>query len=190
LFATVGEIMSFLRPNMTAGSSIVYNTTVQSKYFNWYAADGSTHQVWYDDPDTLRVKYSLAKRAGMRGLGIWGAGAPLHAARPHAVRAELQERLRSGGAAPVLLEVQSAPLCHALPKITHEGSYPKQGSYPLISLSEPCTRSNEEHRRRQKKKPNKPSLPNKPTLTLACKTRAMWGRNWRHSAAKTSGCGT
>jgi hypothetical protein len=106
------------------------------------------------------------------------------------LRAELQERLRSGGAAPVLLEVQSAPLCHALPKITHEGSYPKQGSYPLISLSEPCTRSNEEHRRRQKKKPNKPSLPNKPTLTLACKTRAMWGRNWRHSAAKTSGCGT
>jgi di-N-acetylchitobiase len=78
LFATVGEIMSFLRPNMTAGSSIVYNTTVQSKYFNWQAADGSAHQVWYDDPDTLRVKYSLAKRAGMRGLGIWGAGAPLH----------------------------------------------------------------------------------------------------------------
>lgn len=72
-----GEIMTYLLPNMTEGSVVVYNRTVQSKYFNWEAADGSTHQVWYDDPDTLLAKYSLAKGSGVRGLGVWGAGAPL-----------------------------------------------------------------------------------------------------------------
>ena len=73
-----GEIMTDLLPNITKGAGVVYNKTVQSKYFNWQHTDGSTHQVWYDDPDTLRVKYRLAKQAGMRALGVWGSGAPLH----------------------------------------------------------------------------------------------------------------
>jgi hypothetical protein len=39
----IGEIMLHLKPN--SSSDIVYNTTVQSKYFNWVASDGSTHQM-------------------------------------------------------------------------------------------------------------------------------------------------
>ena len=70
--------MAYLLPNLTRGSSVVYNRSVESKYFNWQADDGTTHQVWYDDHDTLLTKFSLAKRSGMRAIGVWGAGAPLH----------------------------------------------------------------------------------------------------------------
>lgn len=29
------------------------------------------HQVWYDNPESLKIKTSLAKQAGMRGVSMW-----------------------------------------------------------------------------------------------------------------------
>ena len=38
-------------------------------------ATGRRHQIWYDDPATLREKYGLAKALRMRGVGMWTADA-------------------------------------------------------------------------------------------------------------------
>jgi hypothetical protein len=32
-------------------------------------ADGVIHQRWFDDPDSLRLKYAVAKDLGLRGVG-------------------------------------------------------------------------------------------------------------------------
>ena len=47
-------------------------------------------EVWYDDWETLAVKYALAKSAGARGVGFWTADATLH----NAVRARLLQDFR------------------------------------------------------------------------------------------------
>ena len=31
------------------------------------------HQVWYDDPQSLRLKYKFADHMNMRGVGMWEA---------------------------------------------------------------------------------------------------------------------
>ena len=58
-------------PNMTKGvaSGVQLNATLQSKYFNFRGENGELRQVWYDDPATLREKYALMKRQGLRGVG-------------------------------------------------------------------------------------------------------------------------
>lgn len=41
-------------------------------YFNYRdAATGAVHQMWYDDPQSLTLKYAFAKEAGLRGVGFW-----------------------------------------------------------------------------------------------------------------------
>jgi spore germination protein YaaH len=30
-------------------------------------------QLWYDDPETLRLKYAAIKQAGVRAVGMWTA---------------------------------------------------------------------------------------------------------------------
>ena len=37
------------------------------------AADGRPHQVWYDDPTSLRIKYEWAVSRDLRGVGMWEA---------------------------------------------------------------------------------------------------------------------
>eukprot|EP00118_Oscarella_pearsei_P015946 m.148468 g.148468 ORF g.148468 m.148468 type:complete len:357 (+) comp38498_c1_seq15:57-1127(+) len=55
--------------NSTSGR--VWNDTLKAPYFNYKALDGSTHQVWYDDPESLTLKYEYGKSAGLRGLAFW-----------------------------------------------------------------------------------------------------------------------
>ena len=42
---------------------------MQNPFFNYRSADGTVHQIWFDDPQSLRVKYQIAKDAGFRGTG-------------------------------------------------------------------------------------------------------------------------
>uniref|UniRef100_H2YC17 GH18 domain-containing protein n=1 Tax=Ciona savignyi TaxID=51511 RepID=H2YC17_CIOSA len=35
--------------------------------------NGAYHQYWYDDPESLRIKYELALSLNLRGLGMWTA---------------------------------------------------------------------------------------------------------------------
>ena len=54
---------------------VTLNTSLQTKMFVWTNASGFTHQLWYDDAETLKVKYDAIKSAGVRGLGMWTADA-------------------------------------------------------------------------------------------------------------------
>ena len=38
-------------------------------------SDGGIRQVWYDDPDSLQIKYSLAEQLALAGVGMWEADA-------------------------------------------------------------------------------------------------------------------
>ena len=46
-----------------------------------YIVDGQNksrrHRIYYDDPSSLRIKYSYAMSAGLRGVGMWTADAAL-----------------------------------------------------------------------------------------------------------------
>ena len=44
-----------------------------SPYFNYYDAIGRTHQVWYDDPDSLSWKYTFARDYGLKGVAVWNS---------------------------------------------------------------------------------------------------------------------
>lgn len=37
--------------------------------------DGVTHQVWYDDPKSLSVKFMYAIDQNLRGVGVWNTEA-------------------------------------------------------------------------------------------------------------------
>jgi hypothetical protein len=63
--------MGAFRKNATSG--VYMNASVATKYFNYRGDDGGLSQVWYDDPETLTIKYAAAKAAGVRGLGMWTA---------------------------------------------------------------------------------------------------------------------
>ena len=41
-------------------------------FFNYiHQQDGSVHQVWMDDPQTLGIKYHLASDRQLFGIGMW-----------------------------------------------------------------------------------------------------------------------
>lgn len=36
-------------------------------YFNYKDTNGDVHQVWYDDAESMAVKYRIARESGIRG---------------------------------------------------------------------------------------------------------------------------
>eukprot|EP00040_Diaphanoeca_grandis_P012293 m.62432 g.62432 ORF g.62432 m.62432 type:complete len:401 (-) comp23154_c1_seq3:152-1354(-) len=46
-----------------------WDDSTQSPYFNYRDGAGRIHQVWYDDAESLAIKYALATKAGLRGTG-------------------------------------------------------------------------------------------------------------------------
>ena len=72
---TLDEVLSLWLPNATG--PVVLNATTVTKYVNnggddseGYAA-APLRQVWYDDAETLKVKYDTALRAGVALVGAW-----------------------------------------------------------------------------------------------------------------------
>ena len=49
----------------------VWNTTFKTPFFNYKASDGHIHQVWYDDPESLGIKYYNAAKAKLGGVAAW-----------------------------------------------------------------------------------------------------------------------
>ncbi|XP_028300210.1 di-N-acetylchitobiase [Gouania willdenowi] len=45
----------------------------KAPYFNYMSQDGQTHQVWYDDPQSICLKAEAVKAKGLRGIGMWNA---------------------------------------------------------------------------------------------------------------------
>ncbi|KAL5479510.1 hypothetical protein EMCRGX_G023037, partial [Ephydatia muelleri] len=52
-------------------SGRIWNTSLSSPYFDYVAPGGGVHQVWYDDPDSLTLKYQFANKIGLKGLAFW-----------------------------------------------------------------------------------------------------------------------
>ena len=48
-----------------------WNSTLKAPYFTYMDNNGTYHQVWYDDPESLGYKYLYAHFMGMRGLAFW-----------------------------------------------------------------------------------------------------------------------
>lgn len=70
----------------------LWHSSSQTPWYRWQA--GSTwHQVWYDDAESLGLKYDLAISAGLQGVGMWALN--YDGARP-----ELWDALESRFACP------------------------------------------------------------------------------------------
>ena len=64
------QVMRLLHENSTDGSH--WNAAAKAPYFDYYDHVGHRHQVWYDNPTSLALKYELVQKLGMRGIAFWG----------------------------------------------------------------------------------------------------------------------
>ena len=58
------------------GAVINYDETAQSPFFNYVAENGSRHVVWFEDARSVRAKFMLTERRGLRGVSYWVLGNP------------------------------------------------------------------------------------------------------------------
>ena len=50
---------------------VQWNASLESPFFNYKASSGEYHQVWYDNTESLSLKYIYAAKHGLRGLAFW-----------------------------------------------------------------------------------------------------------------------
>jgi len=68
------QIMDMLANNSTTGR--LWDPVSRSPYMNYrHSTTSLIHQVWFDDPESLRAKYELATGLGLRGVGMWHVNA-------------------------------------------------------------------------------------------------------------------
>ncbi len=52
---------------------LLWDAASQTPWYRYH--DGADwHQVWFDNADSIRLKFQLAKNAGLQGVGIWALG--------------------------------------------------------------------------------------------------------------------
>ncbi|XP_072275674.1 di-N-acetylchitobiase [Pyxicephalus adspersus] len=49
----------------------LWNDDQKAPFYNYKDAQGKTHQVWYDDPQSIALKAAYIKKLGLRGIGMW-----------------------------------------------------------------------------------------------------------------------
>ncbi|XP_033108879.1 di-N-acetylchitobiase-like [Anneissia japonica] len=65
-----GAIRKMLSVNSTTGR--LWNSTYAAPYFQYRSTStGVTHQMWYDDPQSLKYRYNYASNVNLRGVGMW-----------------------------------------------------------------------------------------------------------------------
>ena len=69
-YPTYAEVMAGYAPNATAE---FLNASSATRVMNYRNGSGAPHQVWFDDPETLAVKYAALRAAGVAALGMWTA---------------------------------------------------------------------------------------------------------------------
>ncbi|XP_071957112.1 di-N-acetylchitobiase-like [Antedon mediterranea] len=63
-------IQKILSTSSTTGRQ--WNSTYAAPYFQYKSAEtGAMHQMWYDDPESLKYRYDYAKIGNLRGVGAW-----------------------------------------------------------------------------------------------------------------------
>jgi len=53
------------------GASIGYDDISQSPWLRYSDEGGVRHELWFEDPRSLRVKFELAQEFALRGVGFW-----------------------------------------------------------------------------------------------------------------------
>ncbi|KAG2452834.1 hypothetical protein HYH02_002180 [Chlamydomonas schloesseri] len=80
------EFMAELRAGRNS-TALTWDPLAASPHFNYVdRATGQVHQVWFETPESLALRYRLARDLGLRGVGTWNLGAVEHsgAAGPEA----------------------------------------------------------------------------------------------------------
>ncbi|SHG71461.1 LysM peptidoglycan-binding domain-containing protein [Ornithinibacillus halophilus] len=65
------QAISLARDNNVA---IEYDTTAQAPFFTYYDAEGSQHEVWFEDARSIQAKFDMIKELGLRGISYWKLG--------------------------------------------------------------------------------------------------------------------
>ncbi len=60
------------------GAEIFFDEAARTPYFN-YTADGTAHEVWFEDPRSAKAKYDLVTEYALRGVGFWNFMRPFPA---------------------------------------------------------------------------------------------------------------
>jgi len=72
------QLLPSLALSQSQGVGRQWNSTWASPFYNYKNnTSADYHQVWFDDTDSLKSKYSWSLAAGMRGVGMWVPGATL-----------------------------------------------------------------------------------------------------------------
>jgi GH18 family chitinase len=98
---------SAARADLTGGAVRRWDAGSGSPWYTWMSA-GETHQVWYDDAESLALKYEMIEDQGLGGAGIWA----LNYDKPHPELWDLLET-RFGAPAPVRTGSRGAPVAIA-----------------------------------------------------------------------------
>lgn len=53
------------------GANILYDTTSQAPYYNYYGADGKQHEVWFDDARSIEARLGLVDEYNLGGVSYW-----------------------------------------------------------------------------------------------------------------------
>ena len=69
--ATALTYYDILKLMNSSGAKRKWDDTLKAPYFTYTDSNKTNHQVWYDDPESLKYKYSYAHLMGMRGLAFW-----------------------------------------------------------------------------------------------------------------------
>lgn len=67
---SLNAIMGFLNQSK-AGRQ--WDKQSQTPYFTFSKDDGHQYQVWFDDPQSLSIKYQIGSGLGLGGVGFWTA---------------------------------------------------------------------------------------------------------------------
>lgn len=58
------------------GATIQYDQTAESPYFRYTDAEGTEHEVWFEDARSAEAKLQTAKDYNLRGISYWVLGYP------------------------------------------------------------------------------------------------------------------
>ncbi|KXZ50271.1 hypothetical protein GPECTOR_17g910 [Gonium pectorale] len=71
------DLMEVLRSGRNS-TGLLWDSLAQSPHFNYVDEADHVHQVWFETPESLRLKYRLAADRGLRGVGSWNLGSLEH----------------------------------------------------------------------------------------------------------------
>lgn len=67
---TIGNVEA-VRLAIQYNAEILYDDIAQTPHFNYTAANGTPHEVWFEDVRSMNAKFDLVQEYGLHGVGYW-----------------------------------------------------------------------------------------------------------------------